>query len=193
MPSWNILVRRAELRPSETALILSASSGVGSAAIQVAKSVIGARVIATTSNDDKASLARQLGADDVINYSVDSIEERVNELTEGRGVDVVLDHVGADFWPASFRSMAPGGRYGICGVTSGYKAELQMGVLFVRNITVFGVFMGRNQDLRQILEAVDNDQIRGVIHRTFSLEEVAHAHEVMEAREFFGKLIISVT
>ena len=129
MPSWNILVRRAELRPSETALILSASSGVGSAAIQVAKSVIGARVIATTSNDDKASLARQLGADDVINYSVDSIEERVNELTEGRGVDVVLDHVGADFWPASFRSMAPGGRYGICGVTSGYKAELQMGVL----------------------------------------------------------------
>jgi NADPH:quinone reductase-like Zn-dependent oxidoreductase len=89
--------------------------------------------------------------------------------------------------------MAPGGRYGICGVTSGYKAELQMGVLFVRNITVFGVFMGRNQDLMQILEAVDNNQIRGVIHRIFPLEEVAHAHEVMEAREFFGKLIISVT
>ena len=97
MPSWNILVRRAALKPWETVLILSASSGVGTAAIQVAKNVIGARVIATTSSPEKAKKARELGADEVIDYSTEDIEKRVKELTNRRGVHVVLDHVGADF------------------------------------------------------------------------------------------------
>jgi NADPH:quinone reductase-like Zn-dependent oxidoreductase len=192
LPSWTILVRRAALRPWETALVLSASSGVGTAAIQVAKNVIGARVITTTSTDDKARRARELGADEVINYSREEIDGRVKELTEGRGADVVLDHVGADFWPAASRALAPGGRYGICGVTSGYKVELQMGSLFLKNQTVFGVFMGRNEDLRQIIDMAARGTIRGVIHETFPLAETARAHEVMEARNFFGKLVVTV-
>jgi NADPH:quinone reductase-like Zn-dependent oxidoreductase len=192
LPSWTILVRRAALRPWETALILSASSGVGTAAVQVAKSVIGARVIATTSTDEKARMARELGADDVINYNSADIEMRVKELTGGRGADVVLDHVGADFWPAASRALAPGGRYGICGATTGYKVELQTGLLFLRSQTVFGAFMGRNEDLRQIVELVARGTIRAVIHETFALEDVARAHEVMESRNFFGKLVVSV-
>jgi NADPH:quinone reductase-like Zn-dependent oxidoreductase len=192
VPSWNILIRRAALRPWETVLILSASSGVGTAAIQVAKNVVGARVIATTSTDEKARLARELGADEVINYTREDVERRVKELTDNRGANVVLDHVGADFWPAASRALAPGGRYGICGVTTGYKVDLQMGLLFLRNQTVFGVFMGRKEDLRQIVELVARGTIRGIIHETYPLADAARAHEVMESRGFFGKLVLTV-
>ena len=192
MPSWNILVRRAALKPWETVLVLSASSGVGTAAIQVAKNVIGARVIATTSSPEKAAKARELGADEVIDYSTEDIEKRVKQLTDRRGAHVVLDHVGADFFPAAHRALAPGGRYGICGVTSGYKAELQMGTLFLKNQTVFGVFMGHKEDLRIIIEMVARGTVHGVIHDTFPLKDAALAHKAMEERAFFGKLILTV-
>ena len=192
LPSWTILVRKAALRPWETALILSASSGVGTAAIQVAKNIIGANVITTTSTEEKAQRARELGADHVINYNDEDIAKRVQEITDGRGVDVVLDHVGADFWPAAMKSLATGGRYGICGVTTGYRAELQMGLLFLKYQTVFGVFMGRKEDLRQIVEMAGRGVIRGVIHQTFPLQDAAKAHETMEGMNFFGKLVLTV-
>jgi NADPH:quinone reductase-like Zn-dependent oxidoreductase len=191
LPCWSILMRRAALKPWETVLVLSASSGVGTAAIQVAKNVIGARVITTTSTEEKAEKARELGADEVINYTEEDVAKRVKELT-GRGVDVVVDHVGADFWPAAIASLAPGGRYGICGVTSGYKAELQMGLMFLKHQTVLGVFMGRKEDLRQIVGRAAKGEIRGVIHEAFPLEDAARAHETMESRNFFGKLVLTV-
>ncbi len=192
LPCWTILMRRAALKPWETALILSASSGVGTAGIQVAKNVIGANVITTTSTDDKARMARDLGADEVINYTSEDIAERVKEITGGRGVDVVLDHVGADFWPAATASLARGGRYGICGVTTGYRAELQMGAMFLNYHTVFGVFMGRKEDLRLILDRAARGVIRSVIHQEYPLEEAAQAHRDMEGLNFFGKLVLTV-
>ena len=192
IPCWHMLIRRAVLRPWETVLVISASSGVGSAAIQVAKNVIGATVIATTSTDEKARKAKELGADEVVQYTTEDVAERVKELTEGRGVDVVIDHVGADAWPAASASLAPGGRYGICGVTSGYRAELQMGLLFLRNQSVYGVFMGRKEDLRQIVAMVARGTIHGVVDRTFPLQEAAKAHEALEGRNFFGKLVLTM-
>ena len=192
LPSWTILVRKGELKSWETALVLSASAGVGTAGIQVAKKVIGATVITTTSTEEKAAQASELGADHVINYSSEDIAERVREITGGRGVDVVLDHVGAEFWPAATRSLAMGGRYGICGVTTGYRAELQMGAMFTRYQTVFGVFMGRKEDMRQIVEMAGRGVIRGIIHQAFPLEDAAEAHEVMESRNFFGKLVLTM-
>lgn len=192
LPSWTILVRKGSLKSWETALILSASAGVGTAGIQVAKNVIGATVITTTSSDEKAERAKAIGADHVINYSTDDIAGRIKEITGGSGVDVVLDHVGADFWPAATRSLAIGGRYGICGVTTGYRAELQMGAMFTRYQTVFGVFMGRKEDMRQIVEMAGRGLIQGVIHQTFSLEDAAKAHEAMEGRNFFGKLVLTM-
>ncbi|MCI0840413.1 MAG: zinc-binding dehydrogenase [Chloroflexi bacterium] len=192
LPCWTILMRKAKLKPWETVLIPSASSGVGTAAIQVAKNVIGATVITTTSTEEKANKARELGADHVINYNTEDVARRVKEITGRQGVNVVLDHVGADFWPAAMASLAVGGRYGICGVTSGYKAELQMGLMFLRYQTVFGVFMGRKEDLRQIVELAGRGTIRGIIHQTYPLEDAAKAHEAMEAVKFFGKLVLTV-
>ena len=185
-------MRRAQLRPWETVLIVSASSGVGSAAIQVAKQVVGARVIATTSSEEKAGLARDLGADEVIDYTREDTAARLKEITGRRGVDVVLDHVGTDAWAYAMPSLAAGGRYGICGVTSGYKSELQMGLLFLKNQTVFGAFMGRMADLPRIVEMAGRGVLRGVVHQTFPLSEAGKAHEAMEARGFFGKLVLTV-
>ena len=192
MPAWNMLIRRAKLQAWETVLILSASSGVGTAAIQVAKNIIGARVIATTSSDKKVQMAKALGADEVINYSKEDITERVKELTTRRGVEVVVDHVGEEFWPAAYASLAPGGRYGICGVTTGYRSELQMGLLFIRAQTVFGVFMGQQEDLRQIVEMAGRGIIHGVISDTYPLQDAARAHRAMEEQSFFGKLILTI-
>jgi NADPH:quinone reductase-like Zn-dependent oxidoreductase len=190
LPSWNILVRKAQLKPWETALVLSASAGVGTAAIQVANNVVGARVIATTSTPEKAQMARNLGASEVINYNEEDITERVKELTGGRGVDVVLDHVGAEFFERAFNSMAPGGRYGICGVTAGFRADLNMGALFTRQQQVFGVFMGSKEDMRQIVQMLDRGVIHPTVDRVFPLSEAQQAHEVMEGRGFFGKLVL---
>ena len=192
LPTWNILIRKAQLKPWETVLVLSASAGVGTAAIQVAKSVVGATVITTTSSPEKAAMARELGADHVIDYTKESIPDRVKELTHGRGVDVVVDHVGAKFFEDAYNSLKRGGRYGLCGVTSGYVANLQLGTLFTKQLQVFGVFMGSRADMSQVTQMLNQGRIQPVIHRTFPLEQASAAHEVMEERSFFGKLVLQV-
>ena len=190
LPVWNMMVRRAQLKPWETVLVLSASAGVGTAAIQVAKNVVGARVIATTSTEDKAAKARDLGADEVINYKEEDITERVKELTGGTGVDVLVDHVGADFFASAFNSLRPGGRYTICGATTGLRAELHLGLLFTRQIEIYGTFMGSKGDMVQIVEMLNRGVIRPAIHQVFPLSEAAAAHETMEEANFFGKLLL---
>ena len=190
LPVWNMMVRRAQLQPWETALVLSASAGVGTAAIQVAKNVVGARVIATTSTAEKAAKARELGADAVINYKEEDIAERVKALTDGAGVDVLVDHVGADFFATAFNSLRPGGRYTICGATTGLRAELHLGLLFTRQIEIYGTFMGSKEDMRQIVEMLNRGVIRPAIHQVFPLSEAAAAHETMEEANFFGKLLL---
>ena len=192
MPSWNILVRTAQLQPWEFALVPSASSGVGTAAIQVAKNICGSKVIATTSTDEKASKALDIGADYALNYREDNLAEKIKEITQGAGIDVVIDHVGTDLWNAVNRSLAVGARYGICGVTSGYRAELQMGAMFTRYLTMFGVFMGRPEDLRQIIFHAGEGNIRGIISNTYPLEDARKAHEDMEKLNFFGKLVLTL-
>lgn len=192
MPVWRIIVRQGQLKPSETALVLSASSGVGTAAIQVAKNVIGARVIATTSTQEKAAKARDLGADEVIVYTEESVGERVKELTEGHGVDLVVDHVGSEFWDDAYSSLSIGGRYGVCGVTTGYQAQLHMGQLFSKQLTVFGVFMAGKEDFRQVVDAVRRDLLHGTVSKTFSLTDAIKAHQAMEERSFFGKIILTI-
>jgi NADPH:quinone reductase-like Zn-dependent oxidoreductase len=192
LPVWNLMVRRAQLKPWETVLVLSASAGVGTAAIQVAKNVVGARVIATTSTGEKAARAREVGADEVINYREEDITERVKALTGGAGVDVVLDHVGAEFFTAAFNSLRPGGRYTICGATTGLRTELHLGLLFTRQVEIYGGFMGTNEDLREIVTMLNRGIIHPVVHQVFPLAEAAAAHKTMEEANFFGKLLLRV-
>lgn len=192
MPVWRILMRQGQLKPWETVLVLSASSGVGTAAIQVAKNVVGAKVIATTSNKSKARKAKKLGADEVIVYTEEDIAEKVKEFTNGQGVNMVVDHVGTDFWEPAYTSLSIGGRYGVCGVTTGFQAQLHLGMLFSKQITVFGVFMASKQDLREIIDALRRGQISGTVSQQFALQNVAEAHKTMEDRNFFGKLVLSI-
>ena len=191
LPVWNMLVRRLQLKPWQTVLVLSASAGVGTAAIQMAKDVIGARVIATTSTVEKAAKARELGADEVINYTEEDIRQRVREITGGAGVDAVVDHVGGDFFGPAFASLRSGGRYGICGATTGLRTELHLGLLFSQQKEVYGVYMGTKEDMRQIVEMLNRGAVRPVVDRSFPLADAAEAHQAMEATSFFGKLLLT--
>jgi len=191
LPVWNMLVRRLQLKSWQTVLVLSASAGVGTAAIQVAKDVIGAKVIATTSSPEKAAKATELGADVVINYKEEDIRERVREITEGTGVDCVVDHVGADFFAPAFASLRTGGRYGICGATTGLRTELHLGLLFSQQKEIYGVYMGTKEDMREIVELMNRGAVKPVVDRTFPLAEAAAAHKYMDETSFFGKLILT--
>ena len=190
LPTWAIIVREGRLQRGETALVLSGSSGVGTAAIQIAKHVADAKCIASTSSDAKAGALRELGADDVVNYKTEDVARRVMELTGGRGVDLVVDSVGTSAFEAAFSVLAKGGRYGLCGVTSGYKADLHLGQLFTKGIHLFGVFMGPLGDLRKILEQASGGSIRSAVGATFPLEEAQQAHELMESGEHVGKIML---
>ena len=192
LPAWAIVVRQGNLQPSETAMVLSASSGVGTAAVQVVKGVVGAACIAVTSTEDKVRRALDLGADHAINYTTEDIAERVKEITGGRGVDLVVDPTGALLFEAAYGSLARGGRYGVCGVTTGYRAQLHLGQLFTKQARLFGVFMGSNAELREIVEAAGDGRIRSVVHRSLPLSEAAQAHEEMERAEHFGKFVLTV-
>ena len=160
LPTWGIIVREGRLQPDETALVLSSSSGVGTAAIQLIKGVVGASCIAVTSTGEKIRRSREIGADYAINYRTEDIAQRVKDLTKGRGVDLVVDSTGAAFFEAAYASLARGGRYGVCGVTAGYQAPLHLGQLFSKQLKLFGAFMGTNDELRQIVRAAGGRQDR---------------------------------
>ena len=189
LTAWHMLMTRAELKPGEEVLVIGAGSGVGSAAIQLAK-LMQARVIAVAGSDAKLERARTLGADEVINHRTQSIAEEVKRLTGRRGVDVVVEHVGAAVWDACFDSLATYGRLVTCGSTSGEKAALNLRLLFGRQRTLLGSFMGGKGELADVLKFVFARKVHAVIDSVFPLKEAAAAQKKMEGREFFGKIIL---
>lgn len=191
LTAWHMLITVARLRPGENVLIQAVGSGVGSAALQIAK-FIGARTIVTASTDEKLHKAKGLGADETINYTDEDFAQRVKELTEGEGADVVFDHIGASVWEKNFASIRRGGRFVNCGVTGGHKAELHIGQLFTRQIQLSGSFMGTKAEMLEVTRLVQQDKLHGVVDRVFPLEDAAEAHRAMEDRSLFGKLVLRV-
>jgi len=191
LTAWHMLMTRAQLKPGEDVLILGAGSGIGSAAIQIAK-FAGARVLATAGTDEKLQKARELGADALINHSTQKIAEVVKELTHRRGVDVVFEHVGAATWEASMRSLAPTGRLVTCGATTGPEATVDIRRLFRNQWTLLGSFMGTRGELRTVLKLIGQGKLRPVVDRVFPLPEARQAHEHLEKREQFGKVVLKV-
>lgn len=192
LPVWDIVKTKGQLRPEETALVMSGSSGVGTAAIQVIKNVVGAKCIVATSSENKAAQAINLGADFTINYEKEELGKSINELTEGKGVDLVLDPTGARFFETLYDSLSVNGRYGICGVTSGYESTIHLGKLFSKRLEIFGVFMGNNASLLEILEFAKLGAIKSIIHRVLHLHEAQFAHEEIEKSLHFGKFVIQI-
>jgi NADPH:quinone reductase-like Zn-dependent oxidoreductase len=189
LTAWHMLITRAGLKPGERVLVVAAGSGVGVAAVQIAK-LAGAFVIATAGTDEKCEKAKALGADAVINHSREDIAEKVRELTDGRGVDVVFEHVGPAVFEQCLRSLAKGGRLVTCGATTGPTASFEIRFLFSRQLSIIGSMMGRTSELLTIVRLVGEGKLKPVIDRIFPLAEAAKAHEVLESRNFFGKLVL---
>jgi NADPH:quinone reductase-like Zn-dependent oxidoreductase len=187
--AWHMLVTRARVAPGEDVLIHAAGSGVGSIGIQIAR-LRGARVIATASSDEKLAKARALGADEVVNYTNEDWPREVRRLTEKRGVDVVFEHTGAQTWPGSISALAKNGRVVTCGATSGYDARTDLRQVFYRHLNLLGSFMGSKAELIEALKFVARGQIRAVVDETLPLAEARRAHEQMQNRAQFGKLVL---
>ena len=191
LTAWHMLVARARLQPGEEVLILGAGSGVGSAAIQIAR-LIGARVIATAGSGAKLEKARDLGADETIDHTKQKISDEVRRLTNKRGVDVVFEHVGVATWEQSILSLATGGRLVTCGATTGSAAQIDLRFLFARQLSLLGSYMGSRAELYTVLKLVGEKRLRPVIDRVFRLADAVQAHRRLEQREQFGKVVLTV-
>lgn len=189
--AWQMLIERARLRPGETCLVLAAGSGVGSAAIQVAK-LAGARVIATASLRSKLQRARALGADETINYLQHDFAAEARALTGGRGVDVVVEHVGPATFGQSLRALAVGGRLVTCGATTGAAAAFDLRSFYRRQLSILGVTGGTRRDLETVLRLVGEGRLRPVVDVLCDLKDAARAQERMLAREQFGKIVLTI-
>ena len=191
LTAWQMVTRRGEVGPGQTVLIQAAGSGVSSAAIQIAK-LFGARVIATTGSDEKAERAKQLGADHVINYSTSDFVAECKRLTDRRGVDVVIEHVGGEVFQKSIVATRWGGRVVTCGATSGFTPALDLRQIFFRQVQVLGSTMGKKGDLFEILRHIELGALKPVVDRVLPLWQAGEAHRLLEARQVFGKIVLEV-
>jgi len=191
LTAWHMLVARANVQPGEDVLVHAAGSGVGSLGIQIAK-LRGARVITTASSEEKLAKARELGADETINYTQTDWPKEVRRLTNGRGVDVVFEHTGAATWPGSILSLKKGGRLVTCGATSGFDAKTDLRHVFYRHLTILGSMMGSKADLLAAMKFIEAGEIRAVVDRTLPLAEARKAHELIEDRAQFGKVVLDI-
>lgn len=189
MTAWRMLVNRAGVRPGEDVLILGAGGGVAGAAIQIAK-VCGARVIATSSSEEKLKRAEELGADIVINYKEEPFEKVIWEVTGKRGVDVVVETVGKATWKKSLRALAKDGRLVTCGATTGPLGETDIRLIFWRQLRIVGSTMGTKAELSQALNLLWAGRLRPVVHSVFPLERARDAQELLARGEHFGKVVL---
>jgi NADPH:quinone reductase-like Zn-dependent oxidoreductase len=188
LTAWHMLIARAQLRPGETVLVQAGGSGVGSAAIQIAK-LWGATVYATAGTATKAARAKALGADETIVYTDHDFVDEVRRLTAKRGVDIVFEHVGGETFEKSLRALAKGGRLVTCGSTSGGEVTINLRLIFFKLLSILGSTMGSLAELHDIMKFVESGRLHPVIDRILPISEVAEGHRILEAREAFGKIV----
>ena len=192
LTAWQMVVHKAQVAPGDTVLVQGAGSGIGVAAIQIAK-LYGARVIATAGTDDKAARAKALGADVVINYTTADFAAECRMLTGKRGVDAVIEHVGGDVFAASIRAVRNGGRIVTCGATAGFHPAIDLRHIFFRQVEVLGSTMGSKADLLAVLSHVAAGRLQPVVHCTMPLAQAAEAHRLLENRAAFGRVVLEPT
>lgn len=189
LTAWHMLVTRAQLTAGEDVLVLGAGSGVGQAAIQIA-ALHGARIVATAGGPEKLARARRVGASDVIDPYTQDVPAVVRELTDGRGVDIVVEHVGQATWERSVKCLAPGGRLVTCGATTGHDARIDLRFLFSREYSFLGSYMGTKAELLQAAKFFFSGHLQPIVDGTFPLSRAAEAHARLERGEQFGKIVL---
>lgn len=191
LTAWHMLMTKARLQPGEWVLVVGGGSGVGSAAIQIAK-LRGALVIATAGGEAKRERCRELGADFTVNHSDPEWFKQVRDATEGEGVDVVFEHVGQAVFDTCIRLLTKGGRLVTCGATTGAEAMFDIRYLFSRELEIHGAYIGTRAELEQILPHVVMGRLKPIVDSVFDLREARAAHEKLESRDFFGKIVLRV-
>jgi NADPH:quinone reductase-like Zn-dependent oxidoreductase len=189
--AYRMLVTRAGLQAGEWVLVWGAGSGIGSAALVIARA-LGAHVIATSSRDAKLELARGLGAEAVVNHETGDVVEAVREATGGPGADVVVEHVGEATWQTSLQAARPHGRIAVCGATTGPNPKAALHRIWWKQLTILGSTMGTKADFEGVYELVAAGRARPVVDSVFPLAEARAAHERMESGEQFGKIVLSI-
>ena len=189
LTAWHMLVGRARVQAGEDVLVQAAGSGVGIAAIQIAK-LFGARVITTASTDDKLKKAKALGADEVINYTTQDFAQEVKRITGKKGADVIIEHVGGEVFEKSIRSLATNGRLVTCGATAGFNPPVDLRYIYSKHLNVLGSYMGSKSELLLLLRFFDSGRLKPVVHAVYPLKDARKAHEAMEDRANFGKLVL---
>jgi NADPH:quinone reductase-like Zn-dependent oxidoreductase len=188
--AWHMLVTRGRLRAGETVLVSAAGSGVGHAAVQIAK-LAGATVIATAGRDEKLAAARDDGADHTINYTEEDVTARALELTGGRGVDVVVEHIGGDQFGACLAALRKRGRLVTCGGHAGEVVAFDIIPFFRSEWEVIGSRTGTTAEIRTVMDLIAAGSLRPRIHAALPLAEAHEAHRMLEAREHFGKIVLN--
>ena len=192
LTAWHMLITRAKIQPGEDVLILSVGSGVGSAGLQIAK-LTGCRVFATASSDQKLQIARQMGADFTVNYKKVDFSQFVLDQTNGRGVNVVLEHVGQATWQQSITSLAKNGRLVTCGVTTGNEGQIDIRKMYQKQLSLLGSALGSSSELRTIIQLANNGMLNPVVDKTLPLSKAQLGHQILEDRANFGKICLSPT
>ena len=188
---YHMLVSKARIQSGETVLVLGANSGVGSAAIKIAK-LYNTTVIATGGDEKKLARAKELGADHTINHYEQDVAGEARAITRGRGVDIVVEHVGKATWEKSIRALAKGGRLVLCGATSGADVATDLRYLFNKELTVYGSYMGSKGELLKVVELFRQGRLKTLVDKTFPLKDAVLAQQRMERSEHFGKIVLKI-
>jgi len=191
LTAWHMACERARIEPGDTVLVHAGASGVGSAAIQIAR-MLQARVIATVGSAAKVEPVRRLGADEVLVLPEIDFASEIRRLTDKRGVDVILDSVGGDTWAGNLRSLTQGGRLVVCGATAGHEVTTNLRLVFFKNLSILGSTMGSKASLLRVLPLVERGVLRPVVDRVLPLEQVAEAHRAIASRAVVGKVVLRI-